>query len=264
MYELDHLADIARTAVRIGHELIKTGRPETVTEKTDRDTFTDVDVRIEHEIRAYLAEATPNIGFVGEEEGRSAAAADSAYAWGLDPIDGTANFVHGVPLCGVSLALMHEDHAIVAAISLPYLELHYSAIVGKGAFVNNRQISVSKTTDVARSIVALGDYAIGEGATDKNRQRISLTAQLAERVERVRMFGSAAHDLAWLAEGRIDGAVMLSNNTLDLVAGILIARESGAIVVDSSGTEHNKSSIHTVAAAPGVAEQLLSIVQSAI
>ncbi|WP_434439654.1 inositol monophosphatase family protein [Lentzea sp. E54] len=264
MYQLDHLADVARNAVRIGHELIRTARPETVTEKTDRDTFTDVDVRIEHEIRAYLAEVTPDIGFVGEEEGRSSAAADSAYVWGLDPIDGTANFVHGVPLCGVSLALMQGDRTIAAAVSLPYMELNYSAVADGGAFVNEKKLSVSKTTELSKSIVAIGDYALGEGAPAKNRQRIALTAELAAQVERVRMFGSAAHDLVWLAEGRVDGAIVLSNKSLDLAAGILIAREAGAVVMDSTGDQHTRTSTHTIAAAPGVADQLLSLVQSTI
>lgn len=264
MYQLDHMADVARKAVRIGHELIKTARPELVTEKTDRDTFTDVDVRIEREIRAYLAEITPDIGFVGEEEGRSSVAADSPYVWGLDPIDGTANFVHGVPLCGVSLALMQHDKTIVAAVSLPYLELHYSAVAERGAFVNGKKISASRTTELSKSIVAVGDYALGDHAAEKNRQRIALTAELAANVERIRMFGSAAHDLVWLAEGRIDGTVILSNKPLDLAAGVLIAREAGAVVMDSSGDQHTAESMHTIAAAPRIAEQLLSLVQGAI
>lgn len=264
MYQLDHLADVARKAVRIGHELIKTARPETVTEKTDRDTFTDVDVRIEHEIRAYLAEATPDIGFVGEEEGRSAAAADSTYVWGLDPIDGTSNFVHGVPLCAVSLALSQGDRTVVAAISLPYLELHYSATLGGGAFVNGKRLEASKAVELSKSIVAIGDYALGDDSAEKNSQRIALTAALAARVERVRMFGSAAHDFVWLAEGRTDGAVVLSNKELDLAAGVLIAREAGAVVIDSAGLPHTRASANTIAAAPGIADQLLSLVQSAV
>ncbi|GGU26315.1 inositol monophosphatase family protein [Lentzea flava] len=262
MYQLDHLADVARKAVRIGHELIKTARPETVTEKTDRDTFTDVDVRIEREIRAYLAEATPDIGFVGEEEGRSDRAANSAYLWGLDPIDGTANFVHGIPLCGISLALVRGAHTIVGAVSLPYLELHYSAVAGRGSFVNGKRLTASGTTELAKSIVAMGDYALGENAVEKNRQRIALTAELAAQVERVRMFGSAAHDLVWLAEGRVDAAIILSNKPLDLAAGILIAREAGVLVIDSTGSEHTSTSTHTIAVAPGISSKLLALVRS--
>ena len=110
--------------------------------------------------------------------------------------------------------------------------------------------------------MAIGDYALGEGAAEKNSQRIALTAELAAQVERVRMFGSAAHDLVWLAEGRVDGAIVLSNKTLDLAAGILVAREAGAVVWDSSGAEHTQTSTHTIAAAPGVASELLALVQS--
>jgi myo-inositol-1(or 4)-monophosphatase len=264
MHQLDHLADVARSAVRIGTELIKTTRPHTVTEKTDRDTFTEVDVQIEREVRAYLAEVTPEIGFVGEEEGRSEESANSPYVWGLDPIDGTANFVHDVPLCGCSLALLQGDHTVIGVISLPYLDLHYSAVLGGGAFVNGKKLQASKTTELSKSIVAIGDYAVGEHAVDKNRQRLALTAKLAAEVERIRMFGSAAHDLAWLAEGRIDGAIVLSNNPLDLAAGILIAREAGAVVMDSSGKEHSSEAKHTIAATSAIAAELLSLVQSAL
>lgn len=89
-------------------------------------------------------------------------------------------------------------------------------------------------------------------------------AALAAHVERVRMFGSAAHDLVWLAEGRVDGAIVLSNKPLDLAAGILIAREAGAVVVDSSGAQHARTSTHTIATAPGITDQLLSLAQVAI
>lgn len=184
------------------------------------------------------------------------------YVWGLDPIDGTANFVHGVPLSGVSLALMQGDQTVVGVISLPYLDLHYAAILGGGAFVNGSRLEASRTADLSTSIVAIGDYALGKDAAEKNRQRIALTAALAAKVERVRMFGSAAHDLTWLAEGRIDGAIVMSNKTLDLAAGILISREAGAVVTDSSGAEHTQTSAHTIAAEPGIADQLLSLVQS--
>jgi myo-inositol-1(or 4)-monophosphatase len=262
MRPLDQLAEIAQKAVTIGTHLIRTTRPQTVTEKSDRDTFTDVDLRIEHEIRAYLAEATPEAHFVGEEEGADDEAADSELTWSLDPIDGTSNFVHGVPLCGVSLALMREDHAVVAAIALPYLDLHYSAAKGKGAFVNDKRIRASATTELSKSMIAIGDYALGEGADQKNQQRIALTAALAAQVERIRMFGSAAHDLTWVAEGRIDGAVILSNKTHDIAAGVLIAREAGALVLDSTGAAHTSTSTHTIAAAPGVAESLLGLVQA--
>lgn len=261
---LDQLAEIAHKAVTIGNDLIRTTRPQKVIEKADRDTFTDVDLRIEHEIRAYLAEVTPEIGFIGEEEGAGDQAADSDLHWSLDPIDGTANFVHGVPLCGVSLGLMQGDRAIVAAIALPYTDLHYTAAHGHGAYVNGKPIRVSTTAELSKAMVAIGDYATGEDSAEKNKQRIALTAALAAQVERIRMFGSAAHDLTWLAEGRIDAAVIMSNKTHDIAAGVLIAREAGALVLDSTGHEHTSAAANTIAATPSIAEPLLSLVQTSI
>ncbi|MGW6448598.1 inositol monophosphatase family protein [Lentzea sp. NPDC055074] len=159
---------------------------------------------------------------------------------------------------------MHGEHAVVAAVSLPYMDLHYSAVTSKGAFVNGTKLAASRTKELHKSVVAIGDFAFGEGAAEKNLKRVALTAALAAQVERVRMFGSAAHDLVWLAEGRIDGAVILSNQTLDIAAGVLIAREAGVIVTDSSGTPHSATSAHTVAAAPGLADKLLALVQSSL
>ncbi|MFD7653934.1 inositol monophosphatase family protein [Actinosynnema sp. NPDC059797] len=264
MRPLDELAEIAQKAVSIGNDLIKRTRPQTITEKSDRDTYTDVDVRIERNIRTYLAEVTPEIGFMGEEEGSSSQAVDSEHFWALDPIDGTSNFVHGVPLCGVSLGLMQGDRAVVAAIVLPYLDLHYFAAYGQGAYVNGTKIQASETAELSKAMVAIGDYAVGEDAERENGQRIALTAALAAKVERIRMFGSAAHDLVWLAEGRIDGVLILSNKTYDIAAGVLIAREAGASVSDSDGSEHTSTSLHTIAATPNIVQSLLDVVQSSV
>lgn len=259
---LDQLAEIAQKAVSIGNYLIKNTRPQAVTEKADRDTYTDVDVRIEHEVRTYLADATPEIGFIGEEEGRSGQARTSEHLWTLDPIDGTSNFVHGIPLCAVQLALIHRNEPLVAAISLPYMEMHYWAAHHLGAYANGNQIRTSTKSHLSESITSIGDYATGPKSGSKNKRRIALTAALAERVERIRMFGSAAHDLAWLAEGRTDAAIMLSNNSIDVAPGVLIAREAGALVVDSTGKPHSHESNEVIAANSQICGEIVNIIQS--
>ncbi|MEU4762627.1 inositol monophosphatase [Actinosynnema sp. NPDC023794] len=253
---LDQLTEIAQKAVAIGNDLIKHMRPQSITEKSDRDTYTDVDVRIERKVRAYLAETTPEIGFIGEEEGISDLTIDSEYVWLLDPIDGTANFVHGIPLCAVQLALMFQNEAVVAAISLPYTDMHYHATKGMGAFRDGMRLRVSSGRELAKSIISIGDYATGEKATEKNETRMRLTSLLAEKVERIRMFGSAAHDLAWLAEGRTDAAVILSNNTLDMAGGVLMAREAGATVTNVAGDPYTIESQSMMAATPGIIKDL--------
>ncbi|NUT51674.1 MAG: inositol monophosphatase [Saccharothrix sp.] len=260
---LDQLAEIAQKAVDIGSDLIKNTRPQTVTEKSDRDTYTDVDVRIEQQIRAYLAKVTPEIEFIGEEGNDSQNLPDKKAVWVLDPIDGTANFVHKIPLCAVQIALIHDRTIRVAAINLPYMGMKYHAARGMGAYSNGRQIKVSSTEKLAGSIVSIGDYATGRYARQKNQKRIALTSNLAENVERIRMFGSAAHDLAWTAEGRTDAAVILSNKIHDIAAGALIAQEAGALVLDSSGNPYTFDSSNILVATPAIADAMLRIVQAA-
>ncbi|TQM83192.1 myo-inositol-1(or 4)-monophosphatase [Saccharothrix saharensis] len=256
---LDQLAEIAREAIRIGSNTIKNTRPESVTQKSDRDSFTDVDLKIERSIRNYLSEITPEIRFAGEEEGEVGEQRSGRFMWTLDPIDGTANFVHGIPLCAVQIALMHNGEALVAAIELPYMGMHYWAAKEHGAYANESRIQCSTTDDLSKSIVSIGDYATGEHAEQKNLYRISKTAALANRVERIRMFGSAAHDLAWVAEGRIDAAVIMSNKVHDIAGGVLIAREAGACVTDTKGSSHTPESLDTVASSPRILNDLLNL-----
>jgi myo-inositol-1(or 4)-monophosphatase len=257
---LEDLAQIAERAVTLGAELVRNATPHQVTEKSDRDVVTDVDVKVEQEVRAYLQRVTPECGFLGEEEGQIGS---DEYAWILDPVDGTSNFARGLPLCAVSLALVHEGRPLVAGITAPFLDLHYSATKGAGSFVNGQRMRASRTSELRKAIVSIGDYAVGEDAEAKNQQRLRLTALLAERVERVRMFGSAALDLAWVAEGRTDATVMLANKPWDTAGGVLLAREAGALVLDSSGESHTFHSADTIAAAPGVIDAVMTVIQSA-
>jgi myo-inositol-1(or 4)-monophosphatase len=113
------------------------------------------------------------------------------------------------------------------------------------------------------AVVSIGDYAVGRGAEGKNKLRLTVTKLLAGRVQRVRMFGSAAIDLAWLAHGRTDAVVILSNRPWDIAAGVIIAREAGAIVVGQDGTPHTTDSAATIAASPGIADEVLRLLQEA-
>jgi myo-inositol-1(or 4)-monophosphatase len=258
------LLAVAQEAVEIGYKLIRNASTVHVREKGDRDLVTDVDMAIEREVRAFLQRETPEIGFLGEEDGGQALGTSDSYVWTLDPIDGTSNFAHGVPLCAVSLGLVRDGEPIIAAMVAPFLELRYYAVKGEGATANGRRLEVSKTVDLAKAIVSIGDYAVGNNAAEKNQKRFRLTALLAERVERVRMFGTAALDLAWVAEGRTDAAIILANKPWDTAAGVLIAREAGAIVVDSSGRDHRVSSLETIAMSPHIVDPILKIVAKAL
>ncbi|MFD1045155.1 inositol monophosphatase family protein [Kibdelosporangium lantanae] len=186
MTDTAKLLAVAQEAVEIGYKLIRNARDVHIMEKGDRDLVTDVDVAIERDVRTFLEHETPEIGFLGEEDGGQAVGDVETCVWTLDPIDGTSNFAHGVPLCAVSLGLVRGGETVVAAMVAPFLELRYYAQKNNGAFANGQRISVSPTKDMTKAIVSVGDYAVGENAAQKNLKRLRLTALLAERVERVR------------------------------------------------------------------------------
>jgi myo-inositol-1(or 4)-monophosphatase len=255
------LLPVAFQATEIAADMMRTRRPTSVTEKHDRDLVSDVDLAIERQVRAHLATATPGIGFLGEEEGESGAPA-SGWLWTLDPIDGTSNFAHGIPLCATSLALLHNGRPLLGVIDAPFLGQRYHAIEGHGAYAGAQRLSASNTTRLKDAVVAVGDYATGPRADHKNEQRLALTIQLAPRVHRLRMLGTAALDLAWVAQGRLDASITLGNKPWDTTAGVVLAREAGATVVDIDGTNHTYESTATIAGPETLITQLLPLIQA--
>jgi len=256
------LLPIALQAAATAGDLIRTRRPETVTEKSDRDLVSDVDVAIERAIRGFLHEATPEIGFLGEEEGGSADPG-AGWLWTLDPIDGTSNYAHRVPLCATSLALLHDGRPVLGVIDAPFLGERYHAVEGHGAWAGDRRLTASTTSSLRDAIVAIGDYATGAEAGRKNETRLAATIQLTSRVHRIRMLGTAALDLAWLADGRLDASITLANDPWDVAAGVIIAREAGATVVDADGSPHTLRSAATIAASAPLIAQLIPLIQAA-
>ncbi|MED7927872.1 inositol monophosphatase family protein [Nonomuraea sp. LP-02] len=255
------LLPIAERAVSIASEIIRTKAPGIITAKGDRDMATEVDYAAEHAVREFLSRETSEIGFLGEEEGVSHMG--DGLMWALDPVDGTANFLHGIPLCGVSLGLIDKDIPTLGVIDLPFLNLRYTAAAGTGAQTNGFNIQASNACDMETAIVAIGDYAVGKNAEERNVPRLALTRELAARVQRIRMFGSAAIDLAWVAAGKIDANIMLSNNPWDTAAGVIIAREAGAVVVDLDGGAHSVLSEATIAASPALIADLIELIAEA-
>lgn len=255
------LLGIAIEATALASELIRERLPGRLTPKGDRDYASEVDYAVERKLRKFLAEATPSIGFLGEEEGVSGA--DSVTHWALDPVDGTVNFAHALPLCGVSLALVTGGHPVLGVIEIPFLDSRYTAVRNEGAHRDGMAIRVGTTTHLREAIVSIGDYAVGDGADRRNEARLAVTASLASSALRVRMFGSTAVDLAWLAEGKTDAVITLSNKPWDTAAGVIIAREAGAVVLDRDGTDHTVQSRATIAASPTLLDEVVTLVQKA-
>jgi myo-inositol-1(or 4)-monophosphatase len=231
-------------------------------EKSDRDLVSDVDVAVERAVRDHLATATPEVGFLGEEEGGQDDAG-AGWLWVLDPIDGTSNYAHGIGLCAMSLGLLVDGRPVLGVIDAPFLRERYHAVQGDGAWAGGRRLAVSQAAALREAVVAIGDYATGPGADRENETRLTATAALAARAHRLRMLGTAAIDLAWVAAGRLDASVTFGNKPWDMAAGVILAREAGAVVTDAAGNPHALASAATVAAAPGLLPELIPLLQAA-
>lgn len=211
-------------------------------------------------MRAHLAEHAPGIPFLGEEEGGEGLMSEAL--WLLDPIDGTANYADGSPLCCISLALLRRGRPVLAIVDAPLLGERFVAMEGAGAFLNGSPVGVAPR-EVGDALVGLSDFAFGRKQRDSDRLRLAIIEELVRRSMRLRLHGSVALDLAWLAAGRMSGTVALSNRPWDVSAGVLLVREAGGEVFDGNGAPYGPGSASTVAAAPFFGERLLGVLASA-
>jgi myo-inositol-1(or 4)-monophosphatase len=258
---LPSLLPVALDAIAAASDEIRKSyaRPIAVDSKGDRDLVSAVDLSVEGRLRDFLGQRTPEIGFLGEEGGSAGRSAD--IAWVLDPIDGTVNFVRGLPLCAVALALVDRGRPVLGVIDLPFLGSRYSAMANEGAYLNDVRLVVRSTETLSEAMVAIGDFAVGPDSEKRNRLRLQVVSEVASVALRVRMLGSAALDLAWLAEGKLDATIVLSNKPWDVAAGVIIAREAGATVTDIDGSDHDLSSTATLAAPPALISEVLALVR---
>ena len=253
---------VARRAVTEAAEVVRTHTPGRLSEKGDRDPASEVDLAVERFVRDFLHNKTPEIGFLGEEEGGNSTG--HGLLWLLDPIDGTVNFLHGFPLCAVSLSLCEANTTVAAVIDLPFIGSQYTALRGQGAYADDKRLHVSQTSMIADALISIDQFAFGDDAERKNRLRLRLTERLAHDAQRVRILGASAIDLAWTAEGRLDACIMLGNKPWDTSAGVLVAREAGARVLDHDGFEHSQQSHSTIAVTPALETDLMAAVQAAL
>ncbi len=260
--ELNDLLLAAGRAVDHGRRLLVDGRAHIggLIAKGDRDYATRVDVHIESAIRSLLSEAA-DIPFLGEETGGTLG---FGLTWVLDPIDGTTNYIHGSPLCAISLALLHGGQPVFGIVDLPLLDERYVARAGAGAYLNGVHLHVGDASRLADAVVAITDFAVAEDRAAENPLHIVTLARLAPRALGVRTHGSAALDLAWVAAGRLGASIMLSNRAWDVSAGILLVREAGGVAYDLDGSEHTLRSRCTLASLPGLKDELVSLMPALV
>ena len=199
--------------------------------KGPRNFVTAADRRAEEIVRGELAKARPDYGFLGEEGGAHAGT-DKSHRWIVDPLDGTTNFLHGIPHFAVSIAL-ERNGAVVAGLTYnPANDELFVAERGKGAFLNNQRIRVAARRRLGEAIVGCGLPHYGR--SDLRLSRFELAA--AQRhFAGLRRYGAATLDLAWIAAGRLDAFWERDLSPWDMAAGMLLIREAGGFVSDLDG-----------------------------
>jgi myo-inositol-1(or 4)-monophosphatase len=232
-----------------------------IQEKGDRDIVTNVDVAIEDAIGSFLAQRTPSIGFLGEE---GSVRPPHSIKWVLDPIDGTGNFVHGLPLYGTAISLIDRGRTTLAVIDLPLLEDTYTAFSRSSARQNGREIKCGEVTELDKAMIGLSEFARGEGANETNQQMLRVSDALSREAQHVRMIGSAITTLAWVADGRLDAAIIFSNQTWDTSAGVLVAQCAGARTWDLHGRPHTINSHSVVVTSPGIEANLMALLRRTV
>lgn len=235
-----------RRGLGIGHTLTFD------TKSSPTDPVTEFDRAAEALIVGAIRRERPDDSIVGEEG--TDHVGTSPYAWHVDPIDGTANFVYDLPNWCTSVAVVDDDGSVAGAVYLPVTDELFSASRGGGATLNGDPVRCSMATDLGQALVATG---FSYSAQRRRRQGRRL-AELIDQVRDVRRLGSAATDLCLVACGRVDAYFEEHLNSWDLAAGVLIAAEAGAITSDFSGGSAGPA--ETVAAAPGVHRALLDAI----
>jgi myo-inositol-1(or 4)-monophosphatase len=207
----------------------KLRREDATAKGARRDLVSEADLASQR----YLLEHIPAADDVLSEEG-SSRSTGAARTWVVDPLDGTINFLHGLPNWCVSIGVVEKGALAAAAVVAPELRQVYTAAAGKGAFCNGERIFVSKTGDIADSILATGLAYRRNELPDHNLDNITT---LGFATADLRRMGAAAIDLCYVASGRIDGFWELHLNAWDVAAGILLVREAGGRVTDFRGSE---------------------------
>lgn len=247
--------EVARLAVGEAAALVRSaeGRVgEIRTKSTQRDLVTEWDTRSEDVIREVLQARTPDIPILAEEGGASGGESD--YRWLIDPIDGTVNFTHGLPLYAVTVALEHRGEPIAGVVAAPALDWEFHAAVGGGAFLGTRRLEVSRVTALEAAMLATGFPPDRATSADNNFRQWEHFQRVAGACRRL---GAASLDLCFVARGWLDGYWETRLKPWDLSAGALIVREAGGTVTGIDGGPFVSAWGHAVASNGAIHREIL-------
>lgn len=200
-----------------------------VSRKGTRDFVTASDLRAEKILREELEKARPGFSFLMEESGR-VAGTDLDNVWLIDPLDGTKNFIHGMPHFAISVALQSKGEVVAAAVYAPITDDMYLAEKGAGAFYNDRRLRVAAREDLSACLLA----SSFTGVAGKEKEKLDQFQRLNQLASGIRCLGCASLDLAYVAAGRLDGFWGYGLKPWDLAAGMLLVTEAGGTVAGLS------------------------------
>lgn len=227
--------------------------------KSHNDFVTEVDKAAEKEIIYHLRKAYPDHTIRGEEGGVQAGK-NPDYEWIIDPLDGTTNFIHGIPHFSVSIACKYKGQLEHAVVIDPIKREEFTASRGRGAKLNDRRIRVSPRRGLEGALIGTGIPFSGY-SLENIVPYLSCVQEIAGETAGIRRCGSAALDLAYVAAGRFDAFWEMNLQQWDIAAGILLVTEAGGLVSDFNGGSEYLDSGHIVAGGPKVFKPILQIVR---
>jgi myo-inositol-1(or 4)-monophosphatase len=229
-----------------------------VSVKGPANFVTAADRKAEQTLRDELLTARPGYCFVGEEGGRIEGP-DKTHTWYVDPLDGTTNFLHGIPQFAISIGLEREGTMIAGLVYNPVSDEMFIAERGKGAFLSDQRLRVAGRRSLQDAVVACGLPHRGRG--DLALFRTEFMA-VQEQVAGLRRFGAAALDLAFIAAGRFDLYWERNLSSWDMAAGLLLVREAGGYVTDCNGHDTMFATGHIAAGNETLHKELLNILKT--
>ena len=215
------------------------------------------DKRAEEMLYEDLTKARPGYGFIGEEGG-TREGQDKSHTWIVDPLDGTTNFLHGIPQFAVSIGLQREGTMIAGLIYNPANDDLYIAERGKGAFLNDQRLRVAGRRKLNECVIACGLPHIGRGDHDLSRREMT---EIQNRVAGLRRFGAASLDMAFVAAGRLDGYWERNLQPWDMAAGQIMVREAGGTVSGIEGNDDALKSGNVICGNESIHAELVKILK---
>lgn len=251
---------IAIEAAREAGNFLKmnVGKIRSIEYKEGQETnlVTEIDKKSEEIIIHKIKQHFPSHDFLGEESG--AAEIKSEYRWIIDPLDGTVNYTHGLPIYCVSIGLEHNGEIELGVVYDPSLEELFTAEKGKGAWLNNHPIRVSRTNELIKSLVVTGfPYTVNKNPEPD----ITHFRNFVVEAQAVRRLGSAALDLSYVAAGRFDGFWEGSLHPWDMAAGVLLVLEAGGAWTDYLGAPSNVYNKQMLATNGLIHKQMMAVLK---